>query len=194
MSDTVAVDGVHPVRMQLRHRRATRRAQTRQDPRRQSAPRIPGLHLQQGAAPRPLPEQPRPADVADAPAVRRQLRGNRLGHCDRRDRGRASSASPTPMAGTRSSTTAAAGRAITSAAPTAAHSSRRSAPTTDPMRWRRRRPARRGSMPTFTAAIRAASSSTPKCRCSSGRTRGCRRASRGRGPYSTTSPRIRCVR
>ena len=33
----------------------------------------------------------------------------------------------------------------------------------------------------LTAATRGASSSTPRCRCSSARTRGCRRASRGRG-------------
>ena len=33
-----------------------------------------------------------------------------------------------------------------------------------------------------TAGIPAASSSMPRCRCSSARTRGCRRASRGPGP------------
>ena len=82
----VAVDRLHPVRVQLRRRRAGRRPQARQDPRRQGASRVAGLHLQQGAAARPLPEQPQPADVAAAPARRRQLRGDRLGHRDFRDR------------------------------------------------------------------------------------------------------------
>ena len=65
----------------------------RADPRRQGAPRVAGLHLQQGAAARPLPERPAPADLAAAPPPRRQLRGDRLGHRDRRGR-RAASRGP----------------------------------------------------------------------------------------------------
>ena len=57
-----------------------RRPQAGQDPRRQGTSGVAGLHLQQGAAPGPLPEQPQPADLADAPTARRQLRGDRLGH------------------------------------------------------------------------------------------------------------------
>ena len=93
MTGELAVDRLHPVRVQLRHRRPTRGPHARQDPRRQGASRVAGLHLQQGAAARPLPEQPQPADLPDAPPPRRQLRGNRLGHRDLRDRRRASSAS-----------------------------------------------------------------------------------------------------
>ena len=190
----MAVDRVHSLRMQLRHRRPTRRPQAGQDPRRQGTSGVAGIHLQQGAAPGPLPEQPQPADLADAPTARRQLRGNRLGHRDCRDRGRLQSASPTPTAATRSSTTAAAGRATISVAPTAVPSSRRSARTTAPMRSRRRRPVRPGSTPTSTAATPEGNSSTPRCRCSSARTRGCRRASRGHERCSTRSPRTRSAR
>ena len=64
----------------------TRGPHPRQDPRRQGTSGVAGLHLQQGAAARSLPEQPQQADVADAPTARRQLRGNRLGHRDHRDR------------------------------------------------------------------------------------------------------------
>ena len=42
-----------------------------------------------------------------------------------------------------------------------------------------------------TAGTREASSSTPRYRCSSGRTRGCRRVSPGRGWCSTRSPKTR---
>ena len=58
----------------------------RQDPRRQGPSRVAGLHLQQGVAAGSLPEQRQPADLPHAPASRRQLRGNRLGHRDLRDR------------------------------------------------------------------------------------------------------------
>ena len=81
----MAVDRVHSLRMQLRHRRPTRRPQAGEDPRRQGTPGVAGIHLQQGAASGPLPEQPQPADLADAPTARRQLRGNRLGHGHCRD-------------------------------------------------------------------------------------------------------------
>ena len=49
-------------------------------------PGVAGLHLQQGVAAGPLPEQPRPPDLAAAPPRRRDLRGDRLGHRDCRDR------------------------------------------------------------------------------------------------------------
>ena len=67
----VAEDRLHPLRVQLRHRGADRRPRARQDPRRQGAPRVAGLHLQQGDAARPLPERPRPADEPAAAARRR---------------------------------------------------------------------------------------------------------------------------
>ena len=144
-SDTgrMAVDRVHPVRMQLRHRRPTRRPHAGQDPRRQGPSGVAGLHLQQGAAPGPLPEQPHPADLADASHAPTAATRKSTGTPRSPRSPRASSASATPTAGTRSSTTAAAVRATTSAARTAAHSSRRSARATAPMRWRRRRPGKR---------------------------------------------------
>src|SRR4051794_15251595 len=45
-----------------------------------------GLYVQQGAAARSLSEQPQPVDLAAAQASRRQLRRDRLGHRDLRDR------------------------------------------------------------------------------------------------------------
>ena len=59
-------DRLHPLRVQLRHRGPARRAHARADPRRQGAPRLAGLHVQQGDAARPLPERPAPSDLADA--------------------------------------------------------------------------------------------------------------------------------
>ena len=98
----------------------------------------------------------------DAPPARRDLRGDRLGHRDRRDRRRPRRGSATSTAASRSSTTAAAGRATTSAAPTRAPSCARSARATAPARSRRRRPASSGSTRTSTAATPAATSSTPR--------------------------------
>ena len=77
-----------------------------------------GLHVREGAAPRPLPERSPPADVPAASPPRRHLRGDRLGHRHRRGGRAASPRCATPTAGSRSSTTAAAGRGTTSAAPT----------------------------------------------------------------------------
>ncbi len=93
----------------------------------------------------------------------------------------ASRRSATSTAASRSSTTAAAGRATTSAAPTQGRCCARSGRATGRTRLRRRRRARSGSTPTSTAATRAVTSSTPRSRCSSARTRGSRRASRARG-------------
>ena len=63
-------DGLHPLRVQLRARGAARRrrtAVTSSAPRRQAPSGLAGLHVREGAAPRPLPERPRSADVAAAP-------------------------------------------------------------------------------------------------------------------------------
>ena len=82
-----APTGVHPLRVQLRHRgpaRRRRRPPLRAHPRRQGPPGLAGLHLREGAAPRPLPERPRPADHAAAAPRRRHVRGDRLGHRDPR--------------------------------------------------------------------------------------------------------------
>ena len=86
----VAPDRLHPLRVQLRHRGPPRRRRPhlRADPRRQGPPGVAGLHLREGAAARPLPERPPPADVAAAPAARRHLRADRLGHGHRRGRRR----------------------------------------------------------------------------------------------------------
>ena len=48
---------------------ARRRADDRTRPRRQGPPRLRGLHVREGAAPRPLPERPAPPDHAAAPAA-----------------------------------------------------------------------------------------------------------------------------
>ncbi len=54
--------------------------------RRQGTSGLAGLHVREGAAARPLPERPPPPDVPAAPARRRHVRGDRLGHRDRRGR------------------------------------------------------------------------------------------------------------
>ena len=118
----VAADRLHPLRVQLRDRGPARGTDAEQDPGRSRPPRVAGLHLQQGDAPRPLPERPAPADDAAAPDRRRRVRGGRLGHRDRRGRRRLQADRRASTAASRSSTTAAAGRATTSAAPTAAPS------------------------------------------------------------------------
>ena len=190
----LASERLHPLRVQLRHRGRARRPHAQPDPRRQAPPGLPGLHVQQGDAARLLPERHGPADLAAAPPARRVVRGDRLGHGRRRDRGRVRPRARRSTVGSRSSTTGAAVRATTSAAPTAAPSCGPSARATARARWRRRRPARRGSTPSSPAATRAVSSSTPRSRCSSARTRGCRRASRGRASCSARSPRIPSAR
>ena len=50
-------DRLHPLRVQLRDRGPARRPHPRSHPRRQGAPGVAGLHLQQGDAARPLPER-----------------------------------------------------------------------------------------------------------------------------------------
>ena len=87
--DTWQPDGLHPLRVQLRHRGAPRRGRRsplRAHPRRQGPPGLAGLHVREGAAPRPLPERSAPPDDPAAPPRRRHLRGDRLGHRDRRGR------------------------------------------------------------------------------------------------------------
>ena len=123
----MATDRLHPLRVQLRDRGRSSRAAPREDPRRQGPSRLPGLHVQQGDAPRPLPERPPPADVSAAPARRR--------HATRRSTGTPRSPrSPAGFARIRDEHGGESifyygggGRETTSAAPTAARSSRRSA-------------------------------------------------------------------
>ncbi len=91
------------------------------------ASRVARLRLREGAAARPLPERPSPADDAAAPPRRRHVRGDRLGHRDPRGRRAARHACATPTAARASSITAAAGRGTTSAAATAARPAARSA-------------------------------------------------------------------
>ncbi len=111
--------------------------------------------------------------------ARRQLRGNRLGHRDFRDRrglqgDRRHSRRRQDLLLRRRRTGQPPRRRLQRRVPQGAR-----ARTTAPTRWPRRRPASTGSTRTSTATTPAASSSMPRCRCSSARTRGCRRASRG---------------
>ena len=92
------------------------------------------------------------------------------------------------------SSTAVAARATISGAATAARFYGRSARGIARARWRRRRPARRGLSTPSTGLTLAASLSMPRWRCSSARTRGCRRASRARGSSCTRSPRTQSGR
>ena len=83
----LAADRLHPLRVQLRHRGTARRTHVDQDPRRQGAPVLAGLHLREAAATGPVPERRAPPGQSAAPRGRRQLHAHRLGHRDRRDRG-----------------------------------------------------------------------------------------------------------
>ena len=101
---------------------AARWAPARAHPRRQGAPGIAGLHLQQGDPARPLPERPPPADLSAAP-TRPTGASRRSTGTPRSPRSRSGSRRyATSTAARRSSTTAAAVRATTSAAATAARS------------------------------------------------------------------------
>ena len=129
----VEADRLHPLRVQLRHRGAPRRRgrpAVRAHPRRQGPPVVAGLHLREGAAPRPLPEPgggpPRstpgagpgersPTRCAGAPTARSRS-STGTPPSPRSPAGSARSATRT--AARRSSTTAAAGRGTTSAART----------------------------------------------------------------------------
>ena len=114
-----------------------------------------------------------------APPPRRHVRGDRLGHRDRRGRRSASATSSPSTAATRSCSTAAAVRATTSAAGTAARRARRSASATRRTPSPRRRPASSGSTASCSAARAAtprATTSTPRSPCSGARTRGSRTA------------------
>ncbi len=113
---------MHPLRVQLRPRGgAGGRGRTphRPGPGRQAASLVEGVRLREGAPARPLPERTRPADGAAPTPRRRQLRGHRLGDRHPRGRGAAGARCGTVTAASRSSITAAAGRGITSPAPTA---------------------------------------------------------------------------
>ena len=146
-------DRLHPLRVQLRDRGPARRpharaasAATRRTPASQGytcnkAMRLD--HYQNG---------PHRLTSPMRRTARRELRGGRLGHGDRRDRRGLQADRATSTAASRSSTTAAAARETTSAAPTAAPSCGRSGRATARARWRRRRPARAGSSTRSTAS------------------------------------------
>ena len=88
--DRLESDGVHSLRVQLRHPRQARRRErpsVRADPRRQGPSRLEGLHLSEGAPPGPLSKRPGRARAPSAAAPRgRLIRGDRLGHRDHRSR------------------------------------------------------------------------------------------------------------
>ena len=132
---------------------------------------------------------PPPPDLADAARARRQLRGDRLGHGDRRDRRRLQADRRRARRRVDLLLRRRRPGKPPRRQPTAAPSCERSGRATARARWPRRRPARAGSSTRSTAATRAASSSTPRSPCSSARTRGCPRASRGRGWCCARSPR-----
>ena len=141
--------------------------------------------MREGAAPRPLPERPPPADdarcAAGADGTFEEIDWDTaIAEVAARLRARCA----TSTAASRSSTTAAAGRGTTSAAPTAARPCaalgvalplERARPGEDRRVLGQRQDARRPR--------RAATSSTPRSRSSSARTRGSRTASRA--PAST---------
>ena len=121
------------------------------------------------------------------------LRGDRLGHRDPRDRREARARSATRTAARRSSITAAAGRGITSAAPTRARRARALGSIYTVERARagedRRVLGRRPALRPAALPHAPATSSTPRSRCSSARTRGSRTASRARARSCARSPR-----
>ena len=175
--ERLASDGVHPLRVQLRHRDPPRcrRPNVRTHPRRQGAPGVEGLHVREGAAARLLPERSRRAAAEPAaPPSRRHLRGDRLGH--RHPRGRRPSGRGARRARWRVDRVLRRRRAgqpprrRLRIGDAQARSASGSAPTPS----RRRRPARCWSWARCSAHRSAATSSTARSRSSSARTRGSR--------------------
>ena len=167
--------------------------QHRAHPRRQGAPGLAGLHLREGARLDHYQNGRDRLTLAAAPPRRRQLRGDRLGHRDPRDRRGARRASATRTAARRSSITAAADRGTISAAPTRARRARRSASIYTSNALAQEKTGEFwvdgqlfGRPRCHTAP---ATSSTPRSRCSSARTRGSRTASRARAPCCARSRR-----
>ncbi len=93
-----------------------------------------------------------------------------------------------------SSIMAAADRGIICAVRTAPRRGGRSARSTPPMRWRRKRPASSGSRAASPEAARRPISSMPRSRCSSARIRGSRTASRPRARRCGKFPPTRIAR
>ena len=196
--DGLAPDGVHPLLDQLRDRGARRRADDRARPRRQGPPGVAGLHVREGAAPRPLPERLAPAHDAAATTRRRHVRGDRLGHRDRRDRRALPGRASTSTAATRSSSTAAAGRGTTSAARYGSafrvgardHVQLERAGAGEDRRVLGRRPAVRQAVVPHDRRLRARRGRGVR----RARTRGSRTASRRRARSSRRSPTTRTAR
>ena len=113
-----AINRVHPVQRQLRHRGEARGPAHHACARRQGAIRRRRATRARRRSASTTTRTARPADVAAAPARRRHVRGDRLGHRDPRGRGAAGARARHARRRRRSSITAAAGRGITSAART----------------------------------------------------------------------------
>ena len=194
MTDRVAPTACILVLGQLRPRGPHRRADDHPGARRQGASRLGGLHVREGSAHRPLPERPAPADDAIASAPRRHVRGDRLGHRDRRGRRSASSDVIAEHGGDKilfyggggQGNHLGGGYGERDAVGARHHATR---PTPSP----RRRPASSGSTASCSAARAAtppATTSTPRSPCSGARTRGSRTASRRPAGSSRRSPTI----
>ncbi len=133
-------DRLRALQPQLRAARRRSRRPHPRDPRRRIEPDHAGLHLQQGHG-HPLLREPRTAGRASAaPARRRQLRGDLVGHGDRRDRRQARRRSASGIRRARSASSASAARATTWTRHTGSAGSAPSAPSagSTPSRKRRR--------------------------------------------------------
>ena len=150
--------------------------------------------MREGAAPRPLPERPRPPDHARCAAAPTAPSRRSTGTPPSPRSPRGSPPCATTHGGDvdlllRRRRPGEPPRRRLRRAPPAPRSARSTRPTRSP----RRRPASSGSTASSSAARAAtppATSSTPRSRCSSARTRGSRTASRGPGRSSRRSPTI----
>ena len=150
-----------------------------------------GLRLREALAARLLPERSAPADEAAAPAQRRHVRGDRLGHRDPRGRG-ALRGDPRHL---RRRVDLLLRRRRAGEPPSRRvrpqHARGRSARSIARARSRRRRRASSGSRTRWWAATRAPTSSTARWRSSSARIPGSRTASRARASPCARSRRTR---
>ena len=162
--------------------------------RRQGTSRIARLHVREGPAHRPLPERSAATHVAPASAPRRLVRGDRLGHGDRRGGGplpgrdRRARRRQDPLLRRRRTGQSSRRRLRRVDASGARHPLLTRTPSP------RRRPASSGSTGNCSAvrgATPPATTSTPRSPCSGARTRGSRTASRRPAGSSRRSPTIR---
>ena len=158
-------------------------------------PGFAGLHVREGSARRPLPERSAAPDHAAAPPPRRHVRGDRLGHRDRRGRGSASTTSIAEHGGDKILFYGGGGQGNHLGG---GYGGVDAVGARHPLHLERPRPGedrrvlgRRPAVRPLALPHRPATTSTPRSPCSGARTRGSRTASRRPAGSSRRSPTTR---